>query len=158
MFSPGSVSLINSSSRARTVEARRELLHTAGARGSRTLGEVGVTVGRTSYLQRPQSRDGLEVENILAAVAQRTGYTRRPLARPGVERRLDRSVPLQELGGRLLADPLGARQAVGRVAAQRDEVGHEPRWHAVAAAHLRGIDLLDPLRPRLHLVDGCGVA
>ena len=47
---------------------------------------------------------------------------------------------VQKVGGRLLTDPPPARQAVGRVAAQRDEVGDELRRHAVAFAHLVRVD------------------
>ena len=52
------------------------------------------------------------------------------------QRALQRAVAPQQLGGRLRADPRRAGQAVGGVAAQRDEVGHLLRLDAVALAHL----------------------
>ncbi len=58
---------------------------------------------------------------------------------------LERSVPPQQLRGRLGADPRRPGQPVGGVAAQGDEVGHELRGDAVALAHLRRADL-DVLR------------
>jgi hypothetical protein len=42
----------------------------------------------------------------------------------------------------VFADPLGARQPVGRVAAQGDEVGYLVGAHAVALAHVGGPDRL----------------
>ena len=54
----------------------------------------------------------------------------------------------QELPRRLLTDALGAREAVGRVAPQGDEVGHLGGLDAVARADAIGADLDRPvLRP-----------
>ena len=58
------------------------------------------------------------------------------------------AVAAQQVGGGLLADPLRARQPVGRVAAQRDEVGHGRRRDAVALLDLRGAHLVRALLAR----------
>ena len=59
-----------------------------------------------------------------------------------LQRALQRAVALQQFGGGLGADPRGARQAVGGVAAQRDEVGHLLGVDAVALTHLPRPDFL----------------
>ena len=64
--------------------------------------------------------------------------------RRGLEHALQRPVGDQEVAGGLLADALGAGQAVGRVAAQGDEVGDLLGLDAVAAADLGRADLLGP--------------
>ena len=63
------------------------------------------------------------------------------------EHRLERAVRAQQLGGRLRADAGRAGQAVGGVAAQRDEVRHLLGLDAVALAHLRRPELGRPSRP-----------
>src|SRR4051794_32269025 len=67
-----------------------------------------------------------------------------------VERGLQRPILRQDRRGRLRPDTRRPGQLVGRVAAQRDEVGHLLRVDAVAVAYLRRADPLDlrdaPLR------------
>ncbi len=53
---------------------------------------------------------------------------------------LERAVRLQEIARRLLADPLGTGEPVGRITAQGDEVGHLLGANPVAHLHLGGID------------------
>ena len=55
------------------------------------------------------------------------------------------AVAAQDVGRRLLADPLRAGQPVRRVAAQRDEVRHGGRRDAVALLDLGGAHLVRPL-------------
>ena len=59
---------------------------------------------------------------------------------PGLERRLERAVLAQDLGGALRTDARRARELVGGVTPERDEVGHLLGLDAVALAHLRGPD------------------
>ena len=59
-----------------------------------------------------------------------------------VDDALEVAVLAQELGGRLLPDALRARDVVGGVAAQGDQVDHLFRLDAVALHHLRRADLL----------------
>ena len=63
----------------------------------------------------------------------------------------------QQLARRLRTDPLGARQAVGGVAAQRDEVRHLLRTDAVHPPHRLGVHLVRPLLARALEQDGDGV-
>ena len=61
----------------------------------------------------------------------------------GVQQLLERPVAPQQLGGRLRADPRRARQAVGRIAAQGDEVRDQIRRDAVALDDLLGTEQAD---------------
>ena len=61
----------------------------------------------------------------------------------GFERRLERAVLGEQRRRRLRPDAFRARQLVGRVAAERDEVGHLLRLDAVALAHLGRTDARD---------------
>ena len=74
------------------------------------------------------------------SAAAARGFSDAARLRGGVGRKLDQAlqapVRAQQLGGALLADSTGPRQAVGRVAAQGDEVRDLLRIDAVAAAHL----------------------
>jgi hypothetical protein len=56
-----------------------------------------------------------------------------------VQDRLQRPEPLQQLGCGLVADPRDARDVVGGVALQPDEVGHQLGRHAVALDHALAI-------------------
>ena len=67
----------------------------------------------------------------------------RPLVDGAIDRRLERAVALEQIGGRLRADPRRAWQAIRRIAAQSDEVGHERGRDPVAALHLGGVDILE---------------
>jgi hypothetical protein len=59
---------------------------------------------------------------------------------------------------RLLPDALGPRDPVGGVAAQRDEVGHERRRHAVAALDLGRVDDLGALAAGAHVENAHALA
>ncbi len=116
-------------------EALGEAVHAALAGGGGGAGPVGGAVGRGIDAGVAQGGDVLEGEQVLAAVDQRRAQLRPPLADRVVEDRLERAVLAQQIGRGLRADALGAGQAVGRVAAQGDEVGDLLRVDAVALAH-----------------------
>ena len=68
-----------------------------------------------------------------SACSSRAPADRRALADRARDHRLEAAVAAQQVGRRLLADPLRPGQAVGRVAAQRDEVRHDPRRRSRSA-------------------------
>src|SRR3954452_5077184 len=105
---------LNSSRAGGSVQTPRELFHPPLARGVRPTFEIGIRVRRKLNVERPQGGDVLVVAQLIGLVAQRAGDARRPLARPRLESGLERPVALQQVGGGLLADPLAARQTVGR--------------------------------------------
>ena len=89
----------------------------------------------------PQSGDVLEGEQFLPTLDQGPPQLRPRLADRVVEDRLETAVAAQQLGGGLRPHPLRARDAVGWVAAQGDEVGHLLGIDAIAVAHLLRRDL-----------------
>ena len=104
-------------------------------------------VGRARQLHVAQGRDVLERPQGVRIGGQRARHPRRHRARPARRREhaLERPVLAQQVAGGLRADALGARQPVGRVAAQRDEVGNLLGLDAVALAHLGRPDDLRPV-------------
>ena len=84
----------------------------------------------------------------------RAAQFRPRLADRVVEHRLQRAVAAQQLGRGLLADALGAGQAVGGVAAQGDEVGDQLGVDAVALAHLGRADLFGAFAAGADVEDG----
>src|SRR4051812_46417416 len=131
------------------LEATGKLPHPAPLRHLPPALEIGPPIGGPLDVHGPQRRDVLEPPELLALVLQRAAHPRGALPRPAVERGLERAVPREQVRRRLLADPLRARQAVGGVAPQGDEVRHLLGRDAVAALHLGRVDLLDPPRPGL---------
>ena len=103
--------------------------------------------GGRSTVGVAQRRDVLERAQLVRLLDQRAPHGRL-LADRARDRRLERPVAAQQVGGGLLADPLGAGQPVRRVAAQRDEVGHGRRRDAVALLDLLRAHLVRPLLPR----------
>ena len=95
-------------------------------------------------LQRRDPLEGAQQLRVLAQHRRRCAGASRPRSRltlvasacAAFSSVLERAVRAQQLGGGLRADARCARQAVGRVAAQRDEVGDQLRLDAVALAHL----------------------
>ena len=94
----------------------------AAAPPARSVGAVR----RALHVGVAQRRDVLERAQLVGLLEQRAPH-RRLLADRAGDRRLEAAVAAQQVGGGLLADPLRARQPVGRVAAQRDEVRHDRR-------------------------------
>src|ERR1700710_200294 len=82
----------------------------------------------------------------------------RPLADRAVEDRLERAVLAEQFGGFLRPDALGPRQAVGRVAAQGDEVWDQLGADAVALTDLVRPDLFRPFAARADVEHGHPVA
>ena len=122
---------------AEALEALGEAHQPVLARALRRAGEVRRPVGRAlEVLDGLQRRDLAEPAQLVGAVEQRAatgGASASPASRAAS--RTPSSVPCvaQQVAGGLLADALRAGQAVGRVAAQRDEVGHLLGLDAVAA-------------------------
>ena len=114
-------------SRAATAPPARSV----GASGGRS-----TSTGRRVAMSRKARSSSAWRQSELASGPSRSACSRRGL---------ERAVAAQDVRGALLADALGAGQAVGGIAAQRDEVGHLLGLDAVALAHLRRPDLLRPL-------------
>ena len=88
------------------------------------VGELGERRGRVERRDLPVGRERLRLGGEASCC----------------EQRLERAVLVQQRGGRLGADPSSARDAIGGVSAQRDEVHDLRRVDAVALAHLGGAD------------------
>ena len=106
-------------------------------------------VGHRVHLDLHQRRDLLERAQLRRLLDQRAPH-RRLLADRAEDRVLEVALALEDVGRGLLADALRARQAVGGVAAQGDEVGHELGADAVALAHLLRAHLGEALARLLH--------
>ena len=110
--------------------------------------EVGGAVGRPVELDDPQRGDVLEGAQLVGGVGQRSADLR-PLGDRRLQAGLESAVAAEKVRRCLGSDARGAGQAVGRVAAERDEVGHEARGDAVALLDLVGVDLLEAGRAGL---------
>ena len=102
--------------------------------------EVGRPVGRALEVELAQRRDVLEVAQLVGLVVQRGA--RRAGVSPAQAASAPSSEPWRASRSAAVFSPIpsAAGQPVGGVAAQRDEVGHELGRHAVALAHLVGVD------------------
>ena len=129
----GGLELVDAAQQRAELEAAEQLAH------GRAVGRVGqrlreVDVEREVALDRRQQ---LRALRLLAVLDQRLAPL---LARHGIDvgvDALERAEAHEQLGGRLVADARDARDVVGGVALEADEVGHEPRRDAVA-----GLDAL----------------
>ena len=120
-----------------------QALHPELTRGLRAAGAVGGCVARALDLHRLQLGDVPEGPQLVRRAGQDVAL--RAVLLGLLQRGLQRAVATQDVRGALLPDPLCARQAVRRIAAEGDEVGHALRGDPVAALHLGRVDALGPL-------------
>ena len=134
-----------------TAEARRqafaeqplgEPVHAALAGrlgGAGPVGRAGRAAGSTPASRRVAM--SLKASSSSRGLEQGAAQGRAVLADRVLEHVLQRAVAAQQLGRGLRADALGAGQAVGGVAAQGDEVGHQLGIDPIALVDLLRADL-----------------